>query len=303
MPSADPPSYPLYFIGHAGVNLLFSDAPTTQTTRKNLAGIGQEILALQPRPKALVIFSGHFVADEIRGKGIIEVNVKPETPILHDYVNDFHDSHPSVYEYDWPHLDAPELAHEVYGELKGAGLTARRVQRGVDHGVWVPAKVLFPPETPLDIPIVQISTFHGYDLAQQFKLGEAVRRLRSLGYLLLGSGMICHSFALAHFLSSSPSPSATEIEAFSSDLLGESKRFGRAVKEAVGVLDEAERREKLLELEKKAEFARQHPTVEHLTPLLVVSAAAGLCAAIDVLGDEAISPGQSTTNFRFTPVV
>jgi len=95
MPSADAPKpYPLYFIGHAGVNLLFSDADTTKTTRSNLAAIGAEILALQPRPKALVVFSGHFIADEIRGKEVVEVNVKPKTSILHDFVNDFHDSAP-----------------------------------------------------------------------------------------------------------------------------------------------------------------------------------------------------------------
>jgi 4,5-DOPA dioxygenase extradiol len=98
MPSVDSPAsskpYPLYFIGHAGVNLLFSDAETSVTTRANLAEIGREILALQPRPKALVVFSGHFVADEIRGKGAVEVNVKPKTAILHDFVNDFHDSAP-----------------------------------------------------------------------------------------------------------------------------------------------------------------------------------------------------------------
>lgn len=98
MPSVDlhTPSnpYPLYFIGHAGVNLLFSDAETSQTTRANLQDIGKEILALQPRPKAIVVFSGHFVSDEIRGKEVVEVNVKPKTSILHDFVNDFHDSAP-----------------------------------------------------------------------------------------------------------------------------------------------------------------------------------------------------------------
>jgi aromatic ring-opening dioxygenase catalytic subunit (LigB family) len=37
---------------------------------------------------------------------------------------------------------------------------------------------MFPPEKPLDVPIVQVSTFHGYDLQSQIRLGEAVRTLR-----------------------------------------------------------------------------------------------------------------------------
>ncbi|GAA6008705.1 hypothetical protein JCM10207_001692 [Rhodosporidiobolus poonsookiae] len=292
MPSVDPTSYPSYFIGHAGVNLLFSDAPTTLTTRANLRAIGQEILALQPRPKALLVFSGHFEAAEIRGPGTIEVNVKPRTEIWHDFVNDFHDAAPFVYDYEWPHLDAPELAHEVYRELKDAGLLVKRVQRGIDHGVWVPAKVMFPEETPLDVPIVQVSTYHGYDLAQQLKLGEAVARLRTQGYLLLGSGMVCHSFELA---TAAPS----QREAIAQRLLPESKRFDAAVKRAAGLRSGEERKKELLALEELPEFKINHPTVEHFTPLLVVAAAAG-DADVEVHGEEAISAGQSTTNFRFT---
>ncbi|GAA5865060.1 hypothetical protein JCM8547_007699 [Rhodosporidiobolus lusitaniae] len=297
MPSVDPPTakpYPLYFIGHAGVNLLFSDAETSQTTRANLAEIGREILSLQPRPRGLVVVSGHFVADEIRGKEVVEVNLKPKTDIWHDFVNDFHDSAPFVYEYEWPHLDSPELAAEVYRELKSAGLDTRRVQRGVDHGVWVPAKILFPEEAPLDLPIIQVSTFHGYDLAIQYKLGEALARLKSLGYLLLGSGMICHSF---EYGKAPPS----QKEAVGVRLLAESKRFDAATKRAATIEKAEERKKALLGLEELPEFAINHPTVEHFTPLLVVAGAAG-DAQVKVLGKEAIGPGQSTTNFRFQPL-
>ncbi|GAA5974283.1 hypothetical protein JCM11641_006711 [Rhodosporidiobolus odoratus] len=294
MPSADHPTYPAYFLGHAGVNLLFSDAEGSVTTRANLVEIGKEILALQPRPKAIVVFSGHFVADEIRGNDVIEVNVKEETPIWHDFVNDFHDSAPFVYKYDWPHLDAAEHAHEVYRELKAAGLDVKRVERGVDHGVWVPAKVLFPESTTLDVPIIQVSTFHGYDLAKQIKLGEAAARLRRQDYLLIGSGMLCHSFEYGK------APEADK-EAVGLRLLAESKRFDAAARKATSIENGDERKKALLQLEKLDEFSKNHPTVEHFTPLLVVAAAAGN-ARVEVLGKEAISPGQSTTNFRFTPI-
>lgn len=97
-------------------------------------------------------------------------------------MNDFHDSHPFVYEYDWPHQDAPELASYVWKHIVDASLKAKRVERGVDHGVWVPFKIMFPPEKPLDIPLVEVSTFQGYDLESQIRLGEVFESLRYVPY-------------------------------------------------------------------------------------------------------------------------
>lgn len=71
---------------------------------------------------------------------------------------------------------------EVWNHLRKAGIKAKRVERGVDHGIWVPFKVISPPDKPLEIPIVQVSTFHGYDLESQIRLGEA---LQSLRYMLM----------------------------------------------------------------------------------------------------------------------
>jgi len=93
-------------------------------------------------------------------------------------VGDFHDSQPFVYKYDWPHQDAPELAADIWKHLVKAGVKSKRVERGVDHGVWVPFKLMFPEEKPLDIPIIQVSTYHGYDLESQVRLGELFESLR-----------------------------------------------------------------------------------------------------------------------------
>jgi aromatic ring-opening dioxygenase catalytic subunit (LigB family) len=37
---------------------------------------------------------------------------------------------------------------------------------------------MFPEETPLDIPVILVSTYYGSDLSQQIKLGEALSFLR-----------------------------------------------------------------------------------------------------------------------------
>jgi hypothetical protein len=74
MPSATQPPQPLpaYYIGHAGVGLLYRETDNNRIVQDNLRAIGDEILALSPRPKAIVTFSGHFEAGEIHGPGVIE---------------------------------------------------------------------------------------------------------------------------------------------------------------------------------------------------------------------------------------
>ncbi|KAL4887587.1 Extradiol ring-cleavage dioxygenase, class III enzyme, subunit B [Aspergillus karnatakaensis] len=298
MPSTINPTqpYPAYFIGHAGVGLLFSETSNNKIVQNNLREIGEEILALSPRPKAIIAFSGHFEAGEIHGPGVIEVNVKRNTYIQHDFVNDFHDTKPFVYEYDWPHQDAPELASQVWSHIVKAGIKAKRVERGIDHGVWVPFKVMFPEEKPLDVPVILVSTFHGYNLESQIRLGEVFKSLRTEGYVILGSGMAVHSFASIGEIREAPTEE--EREATRVKVLAESKVFDRRLREAVAKKNAEERKEALLKLEGLYEFKRSHPTVEHFTPLLVAAGAAGDSDA-EPLGVDIVEPGMSYLNLRF----
>ncbi|KAI1215090.1 Extradiol ring-cleavage dioxygenase, class III enzyme, subunit B [Annulohypoxylon truncatum] len=299
MPSAlvtDRP-LPVYFIGHAGVGLLFSESPQNRIVQDNLRVIGEEIRRISPRPKAILTFSGHFEAGEIHGPEVIEVNMKKGTYIMHDFVNDFHDSAPFVYEYDWPHEDAPELASEVWRHLNKSGIKAKRVERGVDHGIWVPFKVMFPPEDPLDIPVVQVSTFHGYDLESQIHLGEAVASLRNKGFLILASGMAVHSFPSLASIRAAPSDASRAARR--EKVLAESRAFDTAVRAVVSKTRASERRKALLELEQLPEYRRCHPTVEHFTPLLVAAGAAG-DAVGEAVGVDVVEPGMSYLNVKFS---
>ncbi|CAH0003972.1 unnamed protein product [Clonostachys byssicola] len=288
---------PVYYIGHAGVPLLFGEDETIVIARENLRAIGEEILSLEPRPKAIIAFSGHFEAGEIHGPGTIEVNVKEQTHIQHDFVGDFHDTHPHVYKYEWDHQDAPKLGSEIWRYLKENGLKAKRVERGVDHGVWVPFKVMFPPERPLDIPLIQVSTFHGYDLESQIKLGEVFESLREEGYLILGSGMAVHSFSSIEEIKNAPTKDERVL--VKKKVLQETRNFDNFIREAVVENDPAARKKALLALESRYEFKRSHPTVEHFTPLLVAAGAAGE-ARVEPLGVDIISPGMSFLNVRFS---
>ena len=66
---------PTYFIGHAGVNLLFDERPNNLIVQDNLRAIGKEIQALSPKPKGIIVFSGHFESREIHGPNVIEGKV------------------------------------------------------------------------------------------------------------------------------------------------------------------------------------------------------------------------------------
>ncbi|KAF3064126.1 4,5-DOPA dioxygenase extradiol-like protein [Daldinia childiae] len=279
MPSAVVPNRPLpvYFIGHAGVGLLFSESPQNRIVQDNLRAVGEEIRAISPRPKAILTFSGHFEAGEIHGPGVIEA--------------------PFVYEYDWPHEDAPELATEVWRHITKSGIKAKRVERGVDHGVWVPFKLMFPPENPLDVPVVQVSTFYGYDLESQIRLGEAVTSLRNEGYLIVASGMAVHSFPSIAEIRGAPSDEARELAR--QKVLKESRDFDTHLRAAVAKRGAAERRKALVQLQSLPEFRRSHPTVEHFTPLLVAAGAAGDAEGVVPLGVDVVEPGMSYLNVRF----
>ncbi|KAI1495437.1 Extradiol ring-cleavage dioxygenase, class III enzyme, subunit B [Biscogniauxia marginata] len=298
MPSViqSPRQLPVYFIGHAGVGLLFKEEENNRVVQNNLKAIGNEIRAISPIPRAILTLSGHFEAGEIHGPGVIEVNVRKNTYVQHDFVNDFHDSKPFVYEYDWPHRDAPELAAEVWNHLRKAGIKAKRVERGVDHGIWVPFKVMFPPDKPLEIPVIQVSTFHGYDLESQIRLGEVLQSLRDEGYLIVGSGMAVHSFASIEEIHQARSEE--EKDEATQKVLAESRVFNTQLRDAVTKRNAANRKAALLKLESIYEFRRSHPTVEHFTPLLVAAGAAG-DADVDIVGEDIVEPGMSYLNVRF----
>jgi aromatic ring-opening dioxygenase catalytic subunit (LigB family) len=83
---------------------------------------------------------------------------------------------------------------------------------------------------------------------------------RGQGFLIIGSGMIVHSFFQRPAIDAAPTSEAREE--LHAKYLAESKRFDSAVKRAASVEDVGERKAALLALEKTEEFAHSHPTVE-----------------------------------------
>ena len=123
--SKSPSRMPVYFLGIGGPNFMESkDHPAFL----KLGKIGQEITT-KVKPKAVVVFSAHWQY----GPSTVAVNVARKTDLIYDFYG-----FPSYYyKYEYPNEGSREVAEKVIEKLSVAGIGVDRVQRGLDHGVWV----------------------------------------------------------------------------------------------------------------------------------------------------------------------
>ncbi len=203
---------------------------------------------LPARPGALLVVSAHW---EARRPTVLAA---PHPRLLFDYYG--FPRH--TYELTYPAPGAPQLAARVRALLGGAGIDCdEELERGYDHGIFVPLKVSFPDA---DIPILQLSLQSGLDPTRHIAIGRALSVLRDDNILVVGSGLSFHN------LSALTSPAAHEPAA----------QFDRWLTHATCGLTGDERDARLSNWT-IAPFARLcHPREEHLLPLMVaVGAAAG----------------------------
>jgi 4,5-DOPA dioxygenase extradiol len=207
-----------------------------------------ELAQALPRPAAIVIASAHWLAHS----PLVGGAKQPET------VHDFHGFPPELYRLRYPAPGAPALAAHVVDLLDRAGLAPQLdPQRGLDHGVWVPLRLLYPAA---DIPVVPLSIQPGLGPAHQYAVGRALAPLREEGVLVIGSGSITHNL---HDFRAGYS----------------SEREAPYVRPFIGWIGQklaARDVDALLDYRRQAPFAqRAHPTDEHLLPLFVALGTAG----------------------------
>jgi len=242
---------PVYFLSHGGPTII---EDTQHPAFRKLQEIGREITT-QVKPKAVLVFSAHWQA----GHESVEINMAESTNLIYD----FYGFPARFYEYQFPNKGSPALAQAVLQKLQAAGIKAKGVQRGLDHGVWASFACAFSPtENPLKVPVVQASLFMSDDPDQHYRLGQAVASLREEGILIIVSGMAVHN--LRDFRLSYGSKTA----------LPYAISFDQALKDAVELAPE-HRQKAMASLLERPDARKAHPSFEHLLPIHVGAGAAG----------------------------
>lgn len=227
---------PALFLGHGAPPLLDDRLWTSELTHWASA---------LPRPKGIVILSAHWEAAPLAISA-----TGANTPLVYD----FYGFPEHYYRMTYATPDASDLARLVRSVLPDTQDLHEHTTRGLDHGAWVPLKVMYPQA---DIPVIQMS-LPANDPEALLELGRRLQPLRDQGILLIGSGFLTHGLP---FLTDW-SPGAQEP--------GWSRDFDAWAAEALAQGDVDE----LARFREAPGMPYAHPTVEHFIPLFVVLGAA-----------------------------
>jgi 4,5-DOPA dioxygenase extradiol len=199
-----------------------------------------------PVPRGILIVSAHWEAAPLSLSAVSPANV----------VYDFGGFDPRYYRMRYDTPEATELAAEVLATVPDGWNVHQHTSRGLDHGAWVPLKVMYPGA---NVPVLQLSLpTHDPDLL--IRLGSHLRSLRERGILIIGSGFMTHGL-----------PYLTPEMFYGGAVPGWSREFDAWAAEALAdrAIDE------LAAFQSKAPgLPYAHPTVEHFTPLFVTLGAA-----------------------------
>lgn len=243
------PKAPVLFVSHGGGPLpLLGDAGHAGMLDV-FSQIYDKLQHMARKPDVLLFVSAHWEASQTT------VTTAAAPSLYYDYYG-----FPSeAYAIRYPVAGAPALAKTVVEQLGRSGIHAGSdAGRGLDHGVFVPALLLFPDA---DIPCLQLSLIKGLDPAAHLVLGKALRWLRDNNVMIIGSGFSFHN--MNEFFTAG-SEQADELN----------QAFEHWLSATLTLPDTREREQRLM-LWSQAPGARFcHPREEHLMPLHVCAGVA-----------------------------
>lgn len=224
-------------------------------SHKEMVAFLEQLPAHLGQPSAIIVISAHWEED----KPTITSGTHPE--LLYDYYG----FPKEAYEIAYPAPGEPQLAQNVFDLLGEHDIEAVfDEQRGFDHGVFVPLKIMYPRPT---IPCVQISLVRGLQPLEHIRLGKALAGLREESVLVIGSGFSFHNLN-AFFAPSTPETQAMNA-AFEQWLIDTCSN---------PQIPESEREDRLIHWESAPAARYCHPREEHLLPLHVCYGIAGTAA-------------------------
>jgi len=227
---------PALYIGH-GAPLLLDDPVWSG----EIASLAKKF----DKPKAILIISAHWESAPISISSPVF-----GTPLVYD----FSGFAAKYYQMTYQTPDATDLAQKIAALMPDTE-PVYQTNRGLDHGAWVPLKIMYPDA---DIPVLQMS-MPTSDPEKLIALGERLKPLRDEGVLIIGSGFMTHG--LPYLQEWSINAKAPQW----------SKDFDLWAAEALANGD-VESLSAYKDLAPAVNYA--HPTVEHFTPLFVTLGAA-----------------------------
>jgi 4,5-DOPA dioxygenase extradiol len=223
------------FISHGAPDLVLSESPAVEALRL--------YAAQTPRPHAIIIVSAHWAANPVGITAGLELHT------IHDF-GGFPDT---LYAMQYPARGDAVLSDRIRNRLMQHGIECKlHYQRGLDHGAWIPLKIMYPEA---DIPVIQVSLPRGA-LHETVKLGKALSTFRQDNILLIGSGGSVHNL---HALNNDGKTDDWVLQ-FEDWLLNavEGNHFARLISTEAF----------------PDNFRKAHPSIEHYAPLVFAWAAA-----------------------------
>ncbi|WAH37575.1 DODA-type extradiol aromatic ring-opening family dioxygenase [Alicyclobacillus dauci] len=164
---------PSLFIAHGAPLLAIENNEYTQF----LSNLGNTI----PRPKAVVVFSAHWVASQQQVSDVEN----------YDTIYDFGGFPDALYQIKYPAKGEKAITQEIEGLFQQHGIPYEtETKRGLDHGAWVVLRLLYPNA---DVPVMSMSVNPRLSPEQQYNIGKALSALREKDVLIIGSGGTVHN--------------------------------------------------------------------------------------------------------------
>ena len=200
-----------------------------------------------PKPRNILIISAHWESAPLALSASAA-----RTPLVYD----FGGFHPRYYRMTYPTPDAGALARQVTAIMPPGQPVHEHRGRGLDHGAWVPLKVMYPLA---DVPVLQLS-MPTQDPGQLMRIGTRLRALREEGTLIIGSGFMTHGL-----------PFVTREMLFADAVPAWSSDFDAW---AAGALARGDVETLAAYRSKAPGMPYAHPTADHYIPLFVTLGAA-----------------------------
>lgn len=229
--------FPVLFVSHGAPDLPLTDHPAKQA----LLQLGRML----PQPEGIIVVSAHWQTREVT------VGDAREYTTIHD----FSGFPAALYQLRYPAKGSLTLSQQVLAILTECRVNHNYIlDRGLDHGAWIPLLLLYPRA---DIPVLTISLKSVASPDEHYQLGLALRKLRRRN-LILCSGAATHNLLELQ-------PEGTPPEPWASD-------FSAWLKEKIEQGDWPS----LRDYARQAPAPRRaHPSTEHLEPLFVAFGAGG----------------------------